>query len=175
MTDESTPLLTQAEIAAFADFHEQYVSKNIQLADAKAAAVVAACSAAIAFLVSEPFFRASALGFSTLSDFLACLALATLAVGASLAFWVIVPRLGTSGRGLVFWGDVASYKNAHDYFGTVQTTPFSIVTTERLSHCFDLAKVCVRKMEYVRRAMLVSAAGFVSSIWWVLLFSRRGQ
>lgn len=116
--------------------------------------VFAGASAVLVYIFNKAEVRSLALQ-PTWSP--ACLVLGIalwfLTIAAVFAFSTIVPRLASSGDGVVFFGAVASHPSARHYRAAVARMPEAALSEARLTHCFDLARVCKRKYETLRRAM----------------------
>lgn len=149
----------------FAAFHEQYVTKYIQLADAKAGATFTICSGAFAYLWTrdafiEAILYSRAWGFVAVSG----IAMLLLAAGSAMAFYVIAPRLARSGNDIVFWKSVAEMPHRDSLADAVLGGSREQLARERLRHCYDLSKVCASKYRWLRRAMLVGAVGLIAAL-----------
>lgn len=163
---------TLARSLGFAEFHAQYVSGYIQLADAKAGASFAVSSAVLAFLVnSETFgqvvrFEATwPIGVTGVLGFLMLLA------SSVLSFLVILPRTPKGGDDVVSWGSVAALPAASEFVRRVKGLGDSELVGQRLSHSYNLSKVCTRKYLLLRLGMIAGAAGLVASFFWLVLAS----
>lgn len=150
---------------AFAAFHEQYVTKYIQLADAKAGATFTICSGVFAFLWTRDAFIDAVLHARAWSFFAVSLAaLVLLAAGSAMAFYVIAPRLARSGNDLVFWKSVADLPLRDSMAEAVLSSSRERLARERLLHCYDLSKVCASKYRWLRRAMITGALGLAAAL-----------
>lgn len=175
--------IEDAALAEFCTFHENYVSRNIQLADAKAGLALVAFSGSIVLALKDDGYRgairASLLAAwhisGTLSgtSLLGWLALLLCAAGTALAFWVIIPRLDGEplGSGIIYWGDVARRANAKTYADEIRRAPVSKVLDDRLQNLFYLSRICRRKMWLLIRSMWLGAAGVVLTMSWIIVFS----
>jgi hypothetical protein len=147
----------QADVPAKAQFAAEqvsYINSYISLADTKAAWVFAIPAAVLAYLsaqqevwtllTSPGSFGAKALTLITV--FL-------LLVSAAAGFAVIVPRLGGSTGGVVYFGAVASRKSAGDYLANLAPLTQASLVNARLHHSFELARVCRRKYHMLQVAM----------------------
>lgn len=169
---DATPSLSD-EHGAFADFHSGYVSSYIQFADTKAAWAFAVATGALAYVLGNDHFRLAMLGqdWSWNSGSLLYVATAgLLVISAFFSFLVIVPRLGTSGEGIVYFGAVAKRKSAFDYVRDVASKRESDLTEARLKHSYDLSKVCARKYAQLRRAILIGVPGLVGLGFMIFLY-----
>jgi len=184
---------TDSELSAFHDVQEQYISRNIQLADAKASLTMLTTSGAIAFLLREESFRQHitttiAMIPSDLSlaapvlwpAAAASFSLALLAISAGLSFLVIAPRMPppaassetTGARGVVFWGDIASFPlsgKTSSYVEAVRSRTLTQIANEKLANIYALSRVCLSKMRVLRAAMFFGAVGFLTMFAWELI------
>lgn len=146
----------------FAEFHEPYVGRYIELADAKAGVTFTIASGALGYFLSLDRVLALLKSPAISTEF--CLALLTvglLATTAGISFFVIAPRQGHSGDDIVFWGSVASLKNAAEFVSRVGGTSEGDLIRARLVHCYDLARVCRSKYVWLRRAMILGLLSLV--------------
>jgi hypothetical protein len=143
---------------AFADFHEEYVSKYIQSADVKAAWVFAAATSILTVLFSQTGLSKMILvpDENIWSLLLIAAAMLCFLIAAISSFLVILPRLKDSGEGLIYFASVAEKKTDRQFAFDVSQKSSDELTDLRLRHTYDLSKVCKRKFEllvYAFRAM----------------------
>lgn len=151
--------------AAFAEFHEGYVSRHIQLADTKASFVFGGVSALIAYLFSKPEVKTVLFAPTWTGAWPFLLAAVMLLAGsAASAFSVIAPRLKSSGEGIVYFGAVSTRSTAADYEREIGAKTESELVSARLRHCYDVSRICSRKYTYLRRAMWMAFPGVVLAI-----------
>jgi hypothetical protein len=163
MTQTRPEELGQDELE-FATFHEGYVSRYIQLADAKAGTALVVTAGTLGYLLGQTAFVSAILfksGCGTL--LLAVITGLLLAGSASLSFIVIAPRGSKPGAGLVYWGDVARRSPA-DFIDAVRAAGPDGIARERLTHAHAIAKVCQRKYEWLRGALALGAAGMAAAL-----------
>lgn len=150
---------------AFSAFHEQYVTKYIQLADAKAGATFTICSGAFAYIWTRDVFVDAILsGHGSAFVVVSATALLLLAAGGAMAFFVIAPRLARSGKDIVFWKSVAELPQRNCLADAVLGSSQERLARERLCHCYDLSRVCASKYRWLRRAMLTGALGLIAAL-----------
>jgi hypothetical protein len=154
VTNNAPPL--EAAHTDFAEFHEGYVSRYIELADTKASWAFAIAAGAIAFMAGNDHIRAM-LGGDWNSAFVLVLTTSMLLLVSSVfSFLVIAPRLGnSSGEGLVYFGAVAQMKSAEAYVRAISSHTEAQMTEARLKHCYELSRICTRKYEYLGKAICV--------------------
>jgi len=148
----------------FAAFEQGYISQYINLADTKATWSFAIASGAIVYLISKNETREQLLHAALTPEFSLVLSpICLLLISAACSFLTIVPRRSTSGEGLVFYGGVAQYRSASNYVDSVTVKSASDLTELRLAHCFDIAEICNRKYEYLRKAMWLGVIGLAAA------------
>ncbi|MGQ0589141.1 MAG: Pycsar system effector family protein [Sphingosinicella sp.] len=149
----------------FAKAHSEYINGYIVLADTKAAWVFAIPAAAIAYLASQQgvWTLVTSPG-NWLEKLLIAAAFALLLVCASAAFAVIVPRLGKSTEGVVFFAAVANMASADEFLAALAPLDESSLLDARLRHNFEIASVCARKYRMLRRAMWCGLAGLAAML-----------
>jgi hypothetical protein len=93
-----------------------------------------------------------------------------LLVGSALmSFLVIVPRTPQGGDDAVFWKSVADLSSAGEFLQRVRQLDDRRMLAQRLSHSFNLSRVCAYKYGWLRRAMLAGAIGLcLVFFWWIL-------
>jgi len=184
--------VSDADLSEFCTFHEEYVSRNIQLADAKAGLVLIAFSSVIALSLRNDSFlsiiRKSAGSIWPFSSFalsfeatLAWLALLLCSVGTGISFWVIVPRLSTGHSkgdpaGVTFWGDVALHKNSgggSSYVKAVRALSAQNLVDDRLDHLFQLSCISWRKMYLLPIAMWIGGVGVLAAGLWIIQYAEH--
>jgi hypothetical protein len=146
----------------FAEFHEQYVSKYIQLADAKAGAWFAVVSGICAYLVNGGAFVKILISPSWSWIFaLAFMTAVLLLTSAAASFLIIFPREAKTAEGVVFWKSVASFVKAGDFVRRITGMSFEQISLERLTHCYDLSRICRAKYQWLRVSMLTGIGGII--------------
>jgi hypothetical protein len=167
MTRSTPPLLGPAELE-FATFHEGYVSRYIQLADAKAGTALVVTVGTLGFLFGQDTFVAALqLRSHSLLIVLTYLAGLLLAVSSALSFHVIAPRGSKPGAGLVYFGDVAR-RSAAEFVDEVRSAGVDGIARERLEHAHAIAGICCRKYLWLRCALVSGALGLVAALVWRL-------
>ena len=175
------------------DAQESYISKNIQLADAKATVTMLAASGAIAFLLKEKQFGAATIdalasiptlvthfgGKAIWDEWLALATFLCLALCAALAFWTILPRTRSPdwrlGANAFFWGDAAKFSSSTadgNYVDFVSRLSDDQVSKQKLANLHALSIVCTQKMRVLQFSMSIGAAGFLMLVLWELLTVR---
>lgn len=149
----------------FADFHEQFISKHVVMADTKAGVTFAVASGVLAHFATLNGFVDILRSPGATAEFLLALATASLLfASAAMAFWVIAPRRRGGGRGLVYWRSVAALPAAEDFVNAVRSAPDAQIVFDRLEHCYNISRVCEAKYDWLRRAMMTGAAGIFAAV-----------
>jgi hypothetical protein len=164
-TENQTSLLIPAEAKPeelyiqFADFHEQYVSQYIELADTKAGVTFTFVSTLLGYLLATDGFRWPAT--LEIRELLFDGAVLLLTISASMAFYVVAPRSRRSQQdNFVSWRAVAD-STVDDFLCRVTESSAGTITQAKLVHCYDLAKVCAAKYSWLRRSMFIGVAGVI--------------
>ena len=148
----------------FLDFHEQYLSKYIQLADAKAGAAAAALTAVLgAMLTWDPWVGALTSPALSWGFGIAVLGALLLVGGAVMTFLVIVPRRPRASEGLIAWDAVAAMSE-EGFAGAVRAAGPMGLARERLGHCHALARVCRQKYRWLRWGLRTGGAGLMLAL-----------
>lgn len=162
---KSAKLSNDAVLADFASFHEGYVRHYVALADTKAGLVFSLAIAFVAFLFSKPAFLKLLLKPTcTWQSWTAGLCVALIISGASLAAWVISPRLKSTGEGLVFFGAVGKHPDSDAYVNAVRAAGVERLIEARLVHCYDVSAICWHKYRLLTAAFWLSVCGLVASL-----------
>ena len=158
MSNEGTELEPVCSIEHL-EFHEQYLSKYIQLADAKAGAAAAALAAVLgALLTWEPWLQ-TLVSPSLTQDFgVTVLSALFLTGGAAMTFLVIIPRGPRGGEGLIAWDAVAAMTE-EDFERAIREAGAAGLARERLGHCHALARVCRQKYRSLRWGLWSGGVG----------------
>lgn len=155
----------------FADFEEEYVRHYINLADTKATGAFTVSSGVLAYLFGTTGF----LSALTNPEFTAAYVVPVsgvflLVLSAFFSFLVIAPRLTSpSGEDIVFFGAVASRKNANEYLLDIARHSSGDIIRARLKHCFDVSQVCARKYYLFNKAVWLGLPGLVGTLLFFFL------
>lgn len=153
---EGEPLDADGRIG-FADFHEGYLARYIQLADAKAGTVLVAVTLVIGYMLGSgatvAVLRSPAVTWSFAATGLSLLLLIASAWCGAMVVW---PRTGGVDYGLVFWARVAGMSE-QDYIEAVGQAGPEGIAHERLRHCHALAGVCTAKYWWLRASFVTGA------------------
>jgi Family of unknown function (DUF5706) len=149
----------------FISFHEGYVRHYVSLADTKATTVLGVVAGLLAYLFSQPKFNDLIFNPAWTAAYIQ-MAVTTLflALAAGCAALVIVPRLGHSGEGVVFYGAVANHASSDAYLQQIAQRNEPELTAARIRHSYDVSKACVRKYDMLRKAVWFGFIGIASSL-----------
>jgi hypothetical protein len=158
--------------ADHAEHVHRYLSDYIKFADQKATFVFGGAAALLAFLYKAEASRRwlKPVGGWTLGDALAFLAMLALAAAALVAVAVIVPRLGGSRRGLIFWESIAQFESGAEYAAAVTGVGAADLLRAKLQHCWELSGVCRRKYRVLGVAIWLGAVGLYAAVVFLLFF-----
>lgn len=152
----------------FATFHEGYISRYIQLADAKAGSALVVTAGALGYLLGqETYVAALRLQSGYLEAILALVAGLCLATSAALSFGVIAPRHSKPGTSLVYFADVARRQPA-EFIEAVKSAGADGLAHERLVHTHTISGICTRKYTLLRWVLSVGAGGLLAAFLWRL-------
>lgn len=134
----------------FATFHEGYVSRYIQLADAKAGTALIIIATTLGYLLSIDRFVSALLLHSNCRNSALAIATTLMLTGSGCwSFFVIAPRGGSRGNSLIYWSDVAR-RQTRDFVDAVQAAGLEGIAREHLEHAHAIAKICDRKYRSLR-------------------------
>lgn len=168
---QPTSQSASTELTRFADFEEQYITKYIRMADAKAGATLILSGGSLAYFVNDRVFRDDLkYNFLSLEWVAAAATTVLLALSTYFAFRVIAPRTPTSGQSVVFWRDIAGHLDAAVYSQMVRSLTADQMAIARLRHVFDLSKACNAKYEVLQRAMFLGIVGILAGALWAFFW-----
>lgn len=148
----------------FAGFHEEYLSRYIQLADTKAGTALVVVAATLGYLLGlDKFVSALCLHGTLPKSGLAIATSVLLGVAGATSFAVIAPRGSPPGSGLIYWEDVA--RRTRDQFVVdVGTAGADGLALARLRHTYVLSLICRRKYQVLRAALWAGALGLCGAL-----------
>ncbi len=154
---EIVPAAAMSDVKAkmeFASSQASYITTYIALADTKAAWVFAIPAAAVTYLAGQPdLWTVLASPGHGWTKALIALTAILLLISAGFAFGVIVPRLSGAATGIVYFGAVAQRKSATAYLDDISPLSDADLADARISHNFELSRICARKYRILRKAM----------------------
>lgn len=158
-----------AELTTFANDVHGYLRQNITWADQKAAFMFAGAAGFLAYLNSRnafAFLRGDT-PFQRPHVVLAAAAVCLL-ITAFAAFVTYWPRTKGMRAGLVFWGAIAKNESGAAYVERVLDKTATELTTAKLEHSYELARICERKFKWVDVGVRFGVAGFSLAILYTL-------
>ncbi|MGF6711186.1 hypothetical protein QFZ41_002150 [Luteibacter sp. W1I16] len=163
LSDENVP----AAATKFAGESHEYIREYIRNADQKAIFYFSVCSALLAFEHTQNWAQHWLRPSSTWSamDLITCASMIGLAVSAACFLYVVIPRLGGSPRGLIFFKSVATYTNAEEYVSDVVKRSEADLTSEKLRHCYELAKVASSKYTVLAVGLRIGSVAILCSLF----------
>jgi hypothetical protein len=148
----------QSYLVQFANFHDDYVTRNIVLADNKAGVLATATAGLLGFLLNQAQFRSAvAQAAFTVDGGLSRAAVITLALTFILAFMVIAPRIDKSADSPVNFAEVAKLPSGMAFMADLQRRGPDGITKSRILNCYDTSRVCALKYAFLRKAMFAAA------------------
>jgi hypothetical protein len=159
-------IVMTASTVKFASESHDYVREYIRNADQKAIFYFSVCSALLAFEHSQNWAQqwTKLPSMWTAGDLLTCASMTGLAIAAASFLFVVFPRLGGSPRGLIFFRSVATYPTADEYVADVARRSDIELTTEKLRHCYELAKVASSKYSFLSFGLRVGGVAILCSL-----------
>lgn len=158
----------------FAEETHKYVIEYIQLADRKAIFFFAGCTALLAYLQRLGLSNTWLVGLPSwrLVQVLAFLATVGLILCAIACIMVVIPRMGATGGGMIYFGSIAKRGSATDYVIDVTRRCAQELCREKLEHTYDLAVVCNRKYGVLRLAQWFGAVASLAAL--ILFVAQSG-
>jgi len=97
-------------------------------------------------------------------DLASFISMVGLAVAAAYFLFTVVPRLGGSPRGFIFFKSVANYSNADQYISDVVKKQEPDLTAEKLRHCYELAKIAAAKYAAIGVGLRIATVAIICSL-----------
>jgi hypothetical protein len=163
LPDDNAPAAT----TKFAGESHEYIREYIRNADQKAIFYFSVCSALLAFEHTQNWARHWIRPPSSWSamDLVTCASMIGLAVAAACFLYVVIPRLGGSPRGLIFFKSVATYTNAEEYVSDVVKRSEADLMAEKLRHCYELAKIASEKYTVLAVGLRIGSVAILCSLF----------
>lgn len=155
-----------AAIMKFAGDSHEYIREYIRNADQKAAFYFSICSALLAFEHTQDWAKRwiSPPSHWSATDLISCISMVGLALASTCFLYVIMPRLGGSIRGLIFFKSVASFANADEYVSEVAERSEGDLASEKLRHCHELAKIASTKYDWLAIGLRIGGVAILCSL-----------
>ena len=157
----------------FAEETHRYIREYIRQADQKAAFFFAGATALIAFLYKANLVDVwlKAPTHWVLTDVLSFGATFWLSVSAVACAATILPRLRGSKRGIVFFGAISECQSSSDYVAEVRRKAPGELINAKLSHVYDLARICNTKYSVLKIGLWSGAIGVAFTVL-LLVFAK---
>ncbi len=99
----------------------------------------------------------------SLGDGIAFVAVMGLVLGSVCSLGVVVPRFGGPPSGIIFWKAIARFPSSKDYSDAVTASADSLIEA-KLTHCYELSKICVQKFRYLNAGIWCAVVGLAASV-----------
>lgn len=161
----STPISNTVRMKFALDLHN-YLREYIKNADQKAIFFFSICSALIAFQYTQgwPTRWTKSVLLWGMSDGLSFIATLGLTISAILFLNVVVPRLGGSSRGYIYFKSVSNFKSGSDYSQEINQLSEEKLIDEWLDHCFELATITSAKYSTLSLALRIAGVSITLTL-----------
>lgn len=153
-------------LGRFVDGVHAYVREHIRNADTKAVFFFGATTALLAFLQSLEGANAwvkAPQAWNAL-DVVGFGAVVALGASAATAAWTVVPRLGGSKPGLLYFNAIAEHGSATEYANCLLGATEEVLVNEKARHCYVLACICGNKYRCLRASMWCGLMGLLCTL-----------
>lgn len=171
--------LSAADSMPFVTTVKEFVLETIKLADDKAKAVFAVSGALLVYLFNGGGWPRPEVLFS-LPDwpqfvrltFLVA-AMVALLISSVYALAVLMPRMGTTYKGLVFFGSIQAWPSAKTYADEIMRQDAKSLERESAMHNYEISKVAMKKYHALNHALVFMAIGTLGCLiylglsWWL--------
>ncbi|WP_146045008.1 MULTISPECIES: Pycsar system effector family protein [Burkholderia] len=157
----------------FAHESHEYMREYIRNADQKAIFYFSICSTLLGFEHIQSWAARWTKWPATWSmvDFISFVAMVGLALAAVCFLFAVVPRLGGSPRGFIFFKSVANYSNADQYISDIVKRQESDLAAEKLRHCYELAKIATSKYAAIGVGLRIASVAILCSLFLLVSIS----
>lgn len=150
--------MASSEASAFNFQVKSYLLEMIKMADDKAKACFAVSTAILVYLFNVKPNSSFAVGRPvdwsfTLQSAIWTTSSIVLLISSALSFFVLLPRMGTSVRGIIFFSSIAEFESASHYAENISMRNSTALFKHGAMHNFELSTVAVKKYKALRRAM----------------------
>lgn len=149
---------------SFLSLVHSYLWSAVTLADQKAGFLFASSSAFLGYLMSDGILRQMRSPSSLWLQWSAVASLILLLTSIGLAINVVMPRLGGSKEGLIYFRAIACRKMREHYVFDLLSSTQGSLNTALAQHSYELSKICTRKYQYLRIGIWVGLSGFVAGL-----------
>ncbi|UQF70849.1 DUF5706 domain-containing protein [Vagococcus lutrae] len=141
-----------------------YLNNYIQFADTKSAVFITVNGVLMGFLYAQ-FKDILPFEFEKSKHLVLLVSIGLLLVAYVFLFLVIFPRRSyKSGNGIVFWEDVAIYRDAESYKMKVSEIPQDSFEEVMIEQNYYLAKTATKKYKNLHWSFIFSIASYVSVV-----------
>jgi hypothetical protein len=150
-----------------------YTNEYIRFADAKASVVIAWAGALLGALFSQQayllIFRDWTVDLAAFANsFSVTAAHLALAIGFSMAVYVVLPRLNKAGKEprpneLIFWGSVRAFSDSSKYLAAVSTCNDEDRCVA--DHIYVIGGIAAKKYSWLRTSIVITAIGTLLAIY----------
>jgi len=147
---------------AFPAFEQMHLLSYMNLADTKAAVFLAMSTSAIAYLVAR--YGLTWLKLENISRHIVLLPVAVifLAISATYAVAVIVPRLVDPESSIIHFRAIARHKSNRRYVEDLLARTPAALFEEQMAYCYDLAVISRRKYQLLNRSLIAGVLGYAT-------------
>ena len=138
-----------------------YLNNYIQFADTKSAIFITVNGVLMGFLYTQ-FKETLPFELEKSKHLVLLVSIGLLLLSYVFLFLVIFPRRSyRSGNGIVFWEDVATYKDAESYKMKVSETPQDSFEEVMIDQNYYLAKTATKKYKNLHLSFIFSIASYI--------------
>lgn len=150
----------------YPNFHDSYLRQYIQQADTKASWLFAANSAVLIWIIANQDFKRQILLKDSVVIYYAIIIMAvSFLLSCGFLINVIRPRsVGSLKSGVVYFRDVASFRNSDAYICEVERRTDEELFHDRLRSQYAMSKICSRKYRWLNAASFLSVVAFSLAI-----------
>ncbi|MBN2502502.1 MAG: hypothetical protein JXB38_17100 [Anaerolineales bacterium] len=155
--------ISKAMLFDFGKDVHQYLYNQVLIADAKVGLLLTINSLIIAYLFENrvadvPIVDTIAFSLAILFFFLSDL----------ISFLTIFPRLFSGGKGMIFWGDIATRNSPQEYEDDAKRLSTAQLGEEYIYNNYYVSQIVKRKYRYIRQSMILLFLGLASAIFYFI-------
>ncbi len=157
------------QLFPFVSLVHSYLLSGITLADQKAGFLFASDSAFLGYLLSAGLLRELKPGTSPwlLPQWMAFGSLVSLGLSIAIAIFVVMPRLGGSKDGLIYFRAIAARRKREHYVTDLFSSTDMSLNLALAEHSYEVAQISTRKYKYLRVGMWIGTLGFLAGLSYV--------
>jgi hypothetical protein len=169
----------QLDSLPFTNAIKEFILETIKLADDKAKAVFAVSGALLVYLFNgggwpRPDKLPNSSDIAELTRLVAlCMAMFALIVSSLYSLAVLLPRMTTNFKGLVFFGSIAAWPSAKSYSDELARNDSTSLQRESAMHNYEISKVTLKKYKALNRSLVWMGLGVLATLiylgisWWL--------